>query len=152
MPPLMGLARLVQWSYATIMMAPEPRCEIGETKERLSTWEGTPPVTSYAVDQDHTTLLRIWATGRGQRASVLGKFPDAAAEQQQLQLAATLTSLSEALWRCYTHPASAADDQELNSEGWRRQQTREAFTEVIASIKEPNLPDEDGSLIVSYDP
>lgn len=108
-------------------------------------------MTSYAVDQDNTTLLRIWTTGRGQRASVLGTFPDSAAEQQ-LQLAATLTALSEALWRCYTHPASATDDQQVNGEGWRRRQTREAFTEVIASVKEPNLPDEDGSLIVSYDP
>ena len=109
-------------------------------------------MTSYAVDQDNNALFRIWATGRGQRASVLGRFPDAVAEQQQLQLAATLTSLSEALWRCYTHPASATDDQELNSEGWRRQQTREAFNEVIASVEAPNLPDEDGSLLVSYDP
>jgi hypothetical protein len=109
-------------------------------------------VTSYAVDQDDNTLLRIWATGRGQRAAVVSRLPGTAETQQQLNLAEALTSLSGALWRCYTHPAGAADSLEANSEGWRRQQSREAFAEVIPAIRKPHLPDEDGSLLVSYEP
>jgi hypothetical protein len=109
-------------------------------------------VTSYAVDEDAITLLRTWPTGRGQRAAVVSKLPATAAVDDQLRLVAALTSLSEALWRCYTHPGSAADDQGVNGEGWRREQTREAYTEVTAWIRKPNLPDADGAIIESYDP
>ena len=63
-----------------------------------------------------------------------------------------LSGLSEALWRCYTHPASAANSVEVNTEGWRRQETRNGFAEVVTSILKPNLPYENGTLIVSYDP
>jgi hypothetical protein len=67
-------------------------------------------------------------------------------------IAAELSRLSEALWRCYTHPASAADSLEVNTEGWRREQTRNEFDSVVDHIRRPNLPDEHGSLIVNYDP
>lgn len=109
-------------------------------------------MTSYAVDEDTSTLLRTWPTGRGQRAAIVSKLPDITGVDDQLRLAATLTSLSEALWRCYTHPGRAVDEPEGNGEGWRREQTREAFTEVVASIRQPNLPDEDGAILESYDP
>jgi hypothetical protein len=66
-------------------------------------------------------------------------------------LAAELSGLSEALWRCYTHPASAAHSLHVNTEGWRREQTRTGFGSVVDRIRRPNLPDEDGSLLVSYD-
>ncbi len=108
-------------------------------------------VTSYAVDEDTSTLLRTWPTGRGQRAAVVSTLPDTVGVDDQLRLAATLTSLSEALWRCYTHPGRATDDPDANGEGWRREQTREAFTEVVASLRQPNLPDADGSILESYD-
>jgi hypothetical protein len=109
-------------------------------------------VTSYAVDEGDKTLVRIWGTGRGQRAAVVSKLPDDARTEEQLNLAQALSSLSDALWRCYTHPASAADSIEENSEGWHRQKTREAFAEVIPAISNPNLPDENGLLMVTYDP
>jgi hypothetical protein len=71
---------------------------------------------------------------------------------QRLAFAAALSGLSAALWRCYTHPASAAGSLEVNTEGWRREQTRNEFASVIANIREPSLPDSDGMLMVSYDP
>ena len=87
-------------------------------------------MTSYAVDEDTITLLRIRPTGRGQRAFV-SKLPDTATVDDLLRLAATLTSLSEALWRGYTHPGIATDDREGNGEGWRREQSREASAAVV---------------------
>jgi hypothetical protein len=109
-------------------------------------------VTDYVVDEDTGTLLRTWPTGRGQRAAVVSTLPDTAGSEDRLQLAATLTLLSKALWRCYTHPGLASDDRESNGEGWRREQSREAFTEVVASLRAPNLPGEDGAIMQSYDP
>jgi hypothetical protein len=108
-------------------------------------------MTSYAVDEDNM-LIRMWATGRGQRAGVVSRIPAAADPGKRLDVAAALTLLSEVLWRCYIHPVSPADRLEVNSEGWRRQQSREAFADVIPAIKKPNLPDEGGSLIIHYNP
>jgi hypothetical protein len=67
-------------------------------------------------------------------------------------LAAELSGLSRALWRCYTHPASTADSFEVNSEGWRREQSRSEFGSAVDHLRRPNLPDEHGYLMVSYDP
>lgn len=67
-------------------------------------------------------------------------------------LASELTDLSAVLWRCYTHPASSAASLEENSEGWRRQRERDSFSTVARNVANPNLPDEQGLLLVSYDP
>jgi hypothetical protein len=72
--------------------------------------------------------------------------------EQALDLAAELAGLSAALWRCYTHPASAAASVEENSEGWQRQQVRDGFDTVVENLINPHLPDEDGTLLSSYDP
>ncbi|MEV4708775.1 hypothetical protein [Actinoplanes sp. NPDC049316] len=109
-------------------------------------------MTNYAVDEDTGTVLRIWPTGRGQRAAVVGALPATAVAEDRLRLAAALTSLSEALWRCYTHPGLATDDRDGNGEGWRREQSREVFSQLVSLIKEPNLPSEGGAIIESYDP
>ncbi|MGR6918013.1 hypothetical protein ACU635_27540 [[Actinomadura] parvosata] len=66
-----------------------------------------------------------------------------------LNLAKALTQLSEICWRCYTHPASAADNHEPNSEGERRQEERDAFAGVLTALTNPNLP-ADGYMIQSY--
>jgi hypothetical protein len=60
-----------------------------------------------------------------------------------------MTELSQALWRCYTHPASAAPSLDVNTAGWRREGDREAFAEVLPALAKPNLPD-NGTLLVSY--
>ncbi len=94
----------------------------------------------------------MWETGYGAVAARVAPLPDSVAVGDRRALAAELSGLSEALWRCYTHPATAADSLDVNSEGWRRQQTRDGFGSVVEHIRRPNLPDEHGSLIVSYDP
>jgi hypothetical protein len=109
-------------------------------------------MTRYAVDETRGELLASWETGYGAVATRVAMLPAGLPTPQRRALAAELSSLSEALWRCYTHPASAAHSLHVNTEGWRREQTRTGFGSVIDHIRQPNLPDEDGSLLVSYDP
>ncbi|SCF40371.1 hypothetical protein GA0070618_6334 [Micromonospora echinospora] len=109
-------------------------------------------MTRYAIDESRSELLATWETGYGSVAVRVASLAASIEPRQRLALAAELSGLSEALWRCYTHPASAADSLELNTEGWRREQTRNEFASVTAHIKEPNLPDSNGMLMVSYDP
>ncbi|MFI6782831.1 hypothetical protein [Micromonospora sp. NPDC050276] len=109
-------------------------------------------MTRYAVDGTRDELIATWDTGHGAIAITVASLPTTLALRQRLALAAELTGLSKALWRCYTHPASAADNLEVNTEGWRRQQTRDGFTDVLEHVRKPNLPDDNGSLVVSYDP
>ncbi|NKZ09083.1 hypothetical protein HGB48_35880 [Actinomadura latina] len=66
-------------------------------------------------------------------------------------LAQTLTWFSAQAWRTYTHPASAADEHEANTEGWQREEDRKAFTTVAKALTHPNLPS-DGMLVTSYNP
>ncbi|MEU8001440.1 hypothetical protein AB0B66_09805 [Catellatospora sp. NPDC049111] len=63
-----------------------------------------------------------------------------------------MTSLSRELWRCYSHPASAAGSMGVNTEGWRREKRREGFADVLTWIRSPHLPDDNGMLLMSYDP
>jgi hypothetical protein len=98
------------------------------------------------------SLLATWETGWGAVAIRVAPLAASLQPAQRLALAAALSGLSTALWRCYTHPASAAGSLEVNTEGWRREQTRNEFASVIANIGEPSLPDSDGMLMVSYDP
>lgn len=109
-------------------------------------------MTDYAVDDKLSTLIRTWGTGYGHLAATVTSFAAEATTSQRHQLSNALTQLSAALWRCYTHPASACANTAVNSEGWRRQQTRDAFDSVVAVVQKPNLPDATGLLIVSYDP
>jgi hypothetical protein len=69
--------------------------------------------------------------------------------RQADQLCEALTRLLLALWDTYVRPASAVDADE--QEQWRRQQERDAFAEVLTSIKWPELPDAQGAL-ASYNP
>ncbi|GIJ12865.1 hypothetical protein ACFFMR_18230 [Micromonospora andamanensis] len=109
-------------------------------------------MTWYAIDESRSELMASWETGYGAVATRVATLPAGATSRQRMALAAELSRLSEALWRCYTHPASAADSLELNSEGWRRERTRNQFASVTGHISKPNLPDGDGMLVVSYDP
>lgn len=106
-------------------------------------------VTVYAFDEKRRLLLRSWDTGGGCVADTIAELPDSAQRDGALRLVSALTSLSETLWRTYTHPASAADSLEVNSEGWRRQGERDAFGTVIDALWKPNLP-QGGSLLQSY--
>jgi hypothetical protein len=109
-------------------------------------------VTRYAIDEERGLLLASWSTGTGDTAAVVAELPPRADKAAGLRLAAALSELSDVLWRCYTHPASATLTTEPNTEGWRRDLTRKAFTDVLPALAKPSLPDGDGSILMSYDP
>ncbi|KUL41570.1 hypothetical protein ADL15_04815 [Actinoplanes awajinensis subsp. mycoplanecinus] len=109
-------------------------------------------VSNYAVDDDGNVLIRTWAAGHGHLAAVVAAIPESAPRLHRLDLAAQLSGLADTLWRCYTHPASAAASTEPHTEGWRRQQSRDSFGAVADAIRAPHLVDGDGYLVVEYDP
>jgi len=106
-------------------------------------------MTRYAFDMERGLLLASWSTGSGDAASVAAEVPPASDQGAALRLGELLTELSQALWRCYTHPASAAPSLDVNTAGWRREGDREAFAKVLPALAKPNLPD-NGTMLVSY--
>lgn len=108
-------------------------------------------MTRYAIHDSRTELLASWGLGYGDTAVTVAVLPANASSMDQLVLAESLSRLSQALWRCYTHPASAAPSMKVNTEGWQRQQTRASFSAVLDAVRAPNLP-VDSTLMVSYDP
>ncbi|MEU7096438.1 hypothetical protein [Kitasatospora aureofaciens] len=108
-------------------------------------------MTRYCVDPVRHELIATWGTGEGDLATRIATVPTGTDLAALSRLAGALTQLSTAAWRTYTHPASAADSLEVNSEGWRREEERKAFDEVTAAVTTPNLP-QGGSMIVEYSP
>lgn len=118
-------------------------------------------VTRYAIDPKRSALIACWATGDGDTADVVTDLPAASTADQRFALARLLTELSEALWRTYTHPASAVDggvdededdDDDDGVDGGeyrRRQAERDAFADVPTALTKPNLP-EHGMILQSY--
>ncbi|USX56336.1 hypothetical protein [Lentzea sp. HUAS12] len=107
-------------------------------------------MTQYAFDETRHALMAVWETGDGQLARTVAVLPPVLDQEAALRLSASLTTLSRWAWRTYTHPASAAESVEPNTEGWRRQGERDAFAEVLDHVSKPHLPDEQGSLVQSY--
>lgn len=108
-------------------------------------------MTHYTHDTNSRTLIASWGTGAGNTAFTVAVAAESAAPDQLLHLTQVLGYLSDAAWRTYTHPASASESLEPNSEGWRRQHERDSFTEALQAVREPNLPD-GGHLTVDYSP
>lgn len=108
-------------------------------------------VTRYAIDEERGLLLAVWSTGLGDTAHVVADLPSDTDQDARSRLAAELSALSSALWRCYTHPASAALSLEPNTTGWRREGNREAFAKVLPALAKPNLPT-GSTVLVSYIP
>ncbi|WP_369182871.1 hypothetical protein [Streptomyces sp. Y1] len=108
-------------------------------------------MTRYSIDPGRHELIATWGTGEGDLAARIAALPASTDTAALMRLARALTHLSEAAWRTYTHPASAASSVEPNSEGWRRAEERKAFDEVPGAITQPNLP-QDGMLDVDYSP
>lgn len=97
---------------------------------RLTGRKESDPLSRYAITADGG-LVVTWPTAAADEAAVLTTLP---AGPQSGQLALALTDLSEQLWRCYTHPATAApDDDDLNSEQSRRRADRAAI-ELVPGI------------------
>ncbi|NUR89065.1 MAG: hypothetical protein HOY71_33700, partial [Nonomuraea sp.] len=95
-------------------------------------------MTRYAVDHVRHALIAHWGTGIGDIATVVAEGVPATSDV--LRLAADLTELSRACWRCYTHPASAADRHGPDSVGWHRQAERDAFGSVVPALIAPVRP------------
>ncbi|MFD7587676.1 hypothetical protein ACFV84_19905 [Kitasatospora sp. NPDC059811] len=108
-------------------------------------------MTRYSVDPNRHELIATWGTGEGDLATRITALPADAPSATLLRLAGALTRLSEAAWRTYTHPASAAGSLEPDTEGWRREQERDTFSDVAEAVAAPNLP-HGGLLTVSYSP
>lgn len=106
-------------------------------------------MTRYAFDGERGLLLASWSTGLGDAASVVAEIRSVSDQNAALRLGNLLTELSQALWRCYTHPASAAPSLDVNTAGWRREGERSAFAQVLPALAKPNLPD-NGTMLVSY--
>lgn len=109
-------------------------------------------MTRYAIDETRSELIATWDTGHGVVAVPVTALPERMAARQRLDLATALSRLSEGLWWCYTHPASAVDrHRDLGAEGRRREMARQGFAHVAECIREPRLA-QDGSPIVRADP
>ncbi|MDX2970035.1 hypothetical protein [Kribbella solani] len=106
-------------------------------------------MTDYAYDTSRHALVTSWNIGVGRLANTLAALPTDVPAEGALRLASALSGLSRHLWRCYTDPASSADSMEPNTEGWRRQGNRDAFSGVLDALRNPNLP-HDGHLEQSY--
>lgn len=106
-------------------------------------------MTRYAIDPERAALLAVWPGGTGDLAATVATMPKAADDEQALAVARTMTHLADVAWRTYTHPASAADSLEVNTEGWRRGLERDAFAGVLDAVRAPHLP-EHGTLMQSY--
>ncbi|WP_267595735.1 hypothetical protein [Carbonactinospora thermoautotrophica] len=105
-------------------------------------------MTRYAYDQARDALVATWGAGIGEVAETVAGLPAAVTGEQALRLSHALSRLSQAAWRTYTHPASAAGSLDPHTEEWQREQERAAFTAVLPAIRHPNLP-EDGLLVRS---
>ncbi|MFD3506529.1 hypothetical protein [Nocardia sp. NPDC058666] len=107
-------------------------------------------MTRYAYDSGAGTLVATWGTGRGDVAQTVAAVSGVA---RGVELAAALASLARCQWRTYTHPATAAGDPDVeDGEAWRRAQERGRFEKVEEALRAPNLPDEDGCMLVFYSP
>ncbi|WP_328954435.1 hypothetical protein [Kitasatospora purpeofusca] len=106
-------------------------------------------MTRYSIDPDRHELIATWGTGEGDLATRVASLPAEAGASVLLGLARALSLLSDAAWRTYTHPASAAASQEPDTEGWRRDEERKHFAEVVDAIAKPHLPS-GGAVMVSY--
>lgn len=108
-------------------------------------------MSRYAVDEERRALLVCWGTGGGDVARTVAVAAPGIMDARMLHLARMLSDLSAALWRTYTHPPSAAESVEVNTEGWRRQTERDLFARVPEALVNPNLP-ERGTIVQCYSP
>lgn len=109
-------------------------------------------MTRYAVYDARNLLLAAWSIGAGYRSSAVAELPRGVAARAALDLVYALSNLSEVLWYRYAYPASAALTLQVNTEGWRRQEDRDAFAKVIPAVLHPQLPNAEGLIELASTP
>ncbi len=97
-------------------------------------------MSRYAVDPQRQALIVTWPTGSGDTATTGASLPPNTPALQAHDLARELTSLSQALWRTYTHPPLTDEVTEPDSEEWQPQHEREILPSLPETITNPNLP------------
>jgi hypothetical protein len=97
-------------------------------------------MSRYAVDVHDQTLVVFWDTGLGDVAARVARLPATVDEPDALQLARTLTFLSAAAWRTYTHPEEAALQGLPAGEDNVSGRGKDVFGKVAAAIERPHLP------------
>lgn len=97
-------------------------------------------MSRYAVNLQEHTLLVSWDTGLGDVSGRVAGLPATVEESDALQLARTLTFLSAAAWRTYTHPEESAPDPIATDTTWAHDGGRDVFGNVIAALERPHLP------------
>jgi hypothetical protein len=106
-------------------------------------------VSVYAFDPDRRQLVVVWPAVAGSLARVVVGLDATVADGDVGALCSALSGLSKALWDTYVHPVSATDDEDERAQ---REDERRRLDSVVAAVREPNLPDESGALIVLYSP
>jgi hypothetical protein len=104
-------------------------------------------VTTYAYDPVQSQLVVVWPLGTGYHAQVVTHIDDQGDATGLAELCEELTQLSHELWDTYANPASAAIDEQ---DRVNREADRDAFADVVAALRSPNLPSETGELVVNY--
>lgn len=108
------------------------------------------PVTTYALqDENAGILLAVWPTGATHRAATICHVPGDGSDGRAAQLAEALGDLSAALWGSYARPPSPEDALQEDEAAAGPGETM--FAAVRKAITDPRLPDDDGSLLISYD-
>ncbi|MFB9443017.1 hypothetical protein Dvina_51340 [Dactylosporangium vinaceum] len=107
-------------------------------------------MTTYALDLQAGSLLAVWASGVGHHATTVCQLGPVVPELAA-QMCEASTRLSTTLWDTYQRPAPHDADDTDERELLERERG-DGFAGVLAAITAPNLPDEHGLLMVSYDP
>lgn len=128
-------------------------CGCDSLWQRIGAWVTMSPsgrlplVSAYAFDPDRRHVVVVWPATVGSLAHVIVDLDATVADEDAGALCGALSRLSQALWDTYVRPASAADDDD---ERERRAHERQQLDIVVAALREPNLADGSGALIVSY--
>ena len=97
-------------------------------------------MTTYGYDGAGRDVVAVWPVGVGSRAVRVVALREAVSEADGLRLCQELTGLSEALWDRYVNPESGEEAEDGPT------------ADLEAGLRSPNLPDDAGLLLVSYDP
>ena len=101
-------------------------------------------MTIYAHDPEQRQLLAVWPKGSGHHAARITEVTESAELADVAILCEELTELSTTMWQTYTDPPHEPDDDDHDHSVM-------PLSQITAGLREPRLPDDKGSLVVSDD-